>query len=157
MSAAPGGYEKVVSMRILRNALAIVIGLAIGGGINMAIVVVGPSVIPPPADVDVTDMESIRASIHLFEVKHYVTPFLAHAAGTLAGSLVAFVIAASYRSIIAYGIGVAFLAGGIAASFMIPAPQWFIVLDLLFAYIPMAWIGVYLGRCFARRNTNDFR
>ncbi len=146
----------MVSMNIFRNTLAVVIGLAVGGGINMAIVVLGPSVIPPPAGVDVTNTESIRASIHLFELKHFVTPFLAHAVGTLVGSLIAFVIAASYRSIISYGIGVAFLMGGIAASFMIPAPQWFIALDLVAAYIPMAWIGQHLGQRIKGRDSVEF-
>jgi hypothetical protein len=132
-------------MTLLRNILALVIGVAAGGGVNMAIIVLGPSVIPPPAGVDVSSTESIRASIHLFEVKHFVSPFLAHAIGTLVGALAAFLIAASHRSIISYGIGVIFLAGGIVASFMIPAPPWFIALDLLAAYIPMAWIGQHLG------------
>jgi hypothetical protein len=135
-------------MTLLRNTLAVVVGLAIGGGVNMAIVVLGPSVIPPPAGVDVNSMESIRASIHLFEVKHFVSPFLAHAIGTLVGALAAFLVAASHRAIISYSIGVVFLAGGIAASFMIPAPQWFIALDLLAAYMPMAWVGQHLGRRF---------
>jgi hypothetical protein len=133
-------------MTLLRNILALVIGVAAGGGVNMAIIVLGPSLIPPPAGVDVSSTESIRASIHLFEVKHFVSPFLAHALGTLVGSMAAFLIAASHQTVISYGIGVIFLAGGIAASFMIPAPPWFIALDLLAAYIPMAWIGQHLGR-----------
>jgi hypothetical protein len=29
---------------------------------------------------------------------------------------------------------------------MIPAPMWFIALDLAVAYLPMAWVGVSLGR-----------
>jgi hypothetical protein len=139
-------YDQVATMALFKNILAVVIALAVGGGVNMAIVVLGPSVIPPPAGVDVTSTESIRASIHLFEVKNFVTPFLAHAVGTLVGALLAFLIAASHRSMISYGIGVVFLAGGIAASFMIPAPQWFIALDLVAAYIPMAWIGQHVGR-----------
>ena len=28
---------------------------------------------------------------------------------------------------------------------MIPAPTWFIVLDLLAAYLPMAWLGIQIG------------
>jgi hypothetical protein len=28
---------------------------------------------------------------------------------------------------------------------MIPAPTWFIALDLLAAYIPMAWLGIQIG------------
>lgn len=131
-------------MDIIRNILAVVVGLGVGSAVNMAIVIYGPGVIPPPDGVDVTNAESIRESIHLFEAKHFVTPFLAHAAGTFIGAIVAFVIAAKRQIIIAYIIGAVFLAGGITASFMIPAPVWFIIIDLTFAYIPMAWAGANL-------------
>ena len=132
-------------MIILRNILAVVFGLVAGGGVNMSLIVAGSSMIPPPAGVDVSDAQSIAASMHLFEPKHFVFPFLAHALGTLAGATTAFLIAASNKSVLAYVIGVASLAGGIAASFMIPAPVWFIILDLLVAYIPMAWLGTLIG------------
>ena len=66
--------------------------------------------------------------------------------GTLAGALTAYLIAATYRASLAYGIGAVFLSGGVAASFMIPAPAWFIALDLLAAYLPMAWWSVQIGR-----------
>jgi hypothetical protein len=46
---------------------------------------------------------------------------------------------------ISFIIGGVFLAGGIAAAFTIPAPGWFITVDLVAAYIPMAWIGIWLG------------
>ncbi len=54
-------------MIIFRNILAVLLGLVIGNAVNVAIVVFDPEVIPPPAGVDVTNTESIRASIHLFE------------------------------------------------------------------------------------------
>jgi hypothetical protein len=130
---------------ILRNTLAVIIGLVVGGTVNMTLIVVSPHVIPPPSGVDVTDAQSISNSIHLFEPKHFVFPFLAHALGTLTGALLAFLVAASYRSVFAYAIGVLFLAGGIGAAFMIPAPAWFLILDLAAAYIPMAWLATQLG------------
>lgn len=133
-------------MSILRNILAVVIGLIAGAVLNSALVTAGPNVIPPPAGVNVSDPESLKASIHLFEPKHFVFPFLAHALGTLAGAAVAFLIAATRRAVFAYIIGAIFLAGGIAVSFMIPAPVWFIFLDLVGAYIPTAWLGIQLGR-----------
>jgi hypothetical protein len=34
---------------LLRNALAILAGIGIGGGVNMALITVSPSLIPPPA------------------------------------------------------------------------------------------------------------
>ena len=131
--------------QLLKNALALLVGLVIGGGVNMALIVLSPSLIAPPAGVDVNNAESLAASIHLFEPRHFLMPFLAHALGTLAGALAAYLIAATYRVPLAYAIGTVFLCGGIAASFMIPAPKWFIALDLLAAYLPMAWVGILAG------------
>lgn len=85
--------------------------------------------------------ESIKASAHLFETRHFVFPFLAHAVGTLVGALTASLIGASVRLYLALIVGGLFLIGGIAAALMIPAPAWFIAADLLIAYIPMAWLG----------------
>ncbi|MFN2239832.1 MAG: hypothetical protein ABR524_10615 [Thermoanaerobaculia bacterium] len=129
----------------LKNVLALIAGIVIGGVVNMAIVVLGPSLIPPPAGVDTSNAESLARSIHLFEPRHFVMPFLAHALGTLAGALAAYAIAITYRRGIAMAIGGFFLLGGLAASVMIPAPAWFIALDLLAAYLPMAWLGAWLG------------
>jgi hypothetical protein len=133
-------------MTIMRNILAVIVGLVAGGAINMALVTLGPMLIPPPPGLDATDGRSLSANVHLLQARHFVFPFLAHAFGTLAGALSAFLVAGSRRAVFAYTIGTVFLAGGIAASFMIPAPLWFIVLDLVLAYIPMAWIGTVAGR-----------
>ena len=129
----------------LRNVLAIIAGIVIGGAVNMALVMLGPSLIPPPAGVDPTNAESLAQSIHLFEPRHFVMPFLAHALGTLVGALVAYAIAVTYRRGIALAVGVFFLLGGVAESFMITAPAWFIALDLIAAYLPMAWLGAWIG------------
>lgn len=127
---------------LLRNVLAIVAGIAIGGAVNMALITLGPALIPPPAGVDVTSAESLARSIHLFEPRHFVMPFLAHAVGAFAGALAACLLASSHKALIAYVIGGFFLCGGIAAGFMIPAPYWFIAVDLLAAYLPMAWLAI---------------
>jgi hypothetical protein len=132
-------------IRIVRNILAVLLGLVAGSAVNMAIVVAGPALIPPPAGVDVTNAESLAQSIHLFGPQHFVMPFLAHALGTLVGALVAYLVAASHKARFAWAIGVLFLAGGVAASFMIPAPAWFMAADLLLAYLPMAWLAIRIG------------
>lgn len=131
---------------ILRNCLAVIAGLVLGSIVNMALVVAGPMLVPPPAGVDLSDAKSLAAGVHLLEPRHFLFPFLAHAAGTLAGACVAYLIASTRRPALAYLVGLLFLAGGIAAAFMIPAPAWFIALDLLVAYLPMAWLGICLGR-----------
>ena len=128
----------------IRNVLAIIVGLIAGSAVNMGLVMAGAQIIPPPAGVDVTDVESIKSHLHLFEFRHFVVPFLAHAVGTLVGAYVAAIIAASYKLMLGLVIGVLFLIFGIINVFMLPSPAWFVVVDLLGAYIPMAWIGTRL-------------
>lgn len=130
----------------IRNVLAVIVGLIAGSAVNMGLVMVGAQIIPPPAGVDVTNVESIKASIHLFEFKHFIVPFLAHALGTLVGAYVTVIIAATYRMMLGLVIGVLFLLGGITNAFMLPSPAWFVVVDLVGAYIPMAWIGTRLTK-----------
>lgn len=132
-------------MPLLRIALALILGIAIGGGINMALVILGPTLIAPPPGVDMASAEGLRASMHLLQPRHLLMPFLAHAVGTFVGALAGSVLAVSHRSLVAYAIGTIFLCGGIAASFMIPALTWFMVLDLTVAYLPMAWLGVSIA------------
>jgi hypothetical protein len=36
---------------------------------------------------------------------------------------------------------------------MIPAPTWFMVLDLVVAYLPMAALGILIGRRLQQGNT----
>ena len=133
-------------LNLLKVGLSLILGIALGGSVNMALIMLGPTLIPPPPGVDMTTAEGLRASMRLLEPRHFLMPFLAHALGTLVGALAAAVVAVSHRSIVAYAIGIAFLCGGIAASFMIPAPAWFIVLDLAAAYLPMAWLGLSIAR-----------
>lgn len=139
-------------LNLLRNALALLGGIAIGGAVNMALITLSPSVIAPPAGVDVNNAASLSASMHLFEPRHFLMPFLAHAVGTLAGALAAYLISATHKEAMAYVVGAVFLCGGVAASFMIPAPAWFIALDLVAAYLPMAWVGIQIGARMTRWN-----
>ena len=127
--------------RVIRLILAIVAGLVIGGVVNMSLIMVSGSVIPPPAGANVTTTEGLKASMHLFEPRHFVFPFLAHSLGTLVGALVAALLTPGRTSGLAYVVGLAFLLGGIASVYMLPAPLWFSALDLVAAYLPMAWLG----------------
>lgn len=125
----------------IKNILAVIAGLIIGSIVNMGIIMISGSIISPPEGADVTTMEGLKESIHLFQPKHFIFPFLAHALGTLVGAFVTALIAANHKIKFALAIGAIFLIGGIVNAFMLPAPTWFIVLDVTVAYIPMAWLG----------------
>ncbi|MER3429631.1 MAG: hypothetical protein C4324_01055 [Blastocatellia bacterium] len=132
-------------MTILRNFLAVMLGLLIGGFVNMAIVTAGSLLILPPPGIDPTNVESLRAGIDRLKPVHYVAPFLAHALSTFAGALVAALVSGSGRRIVAGIVGLFFLSAGIAAAAMMPAPRWFVFIDLVFSYVPMAWLGFRLS------------
>ena len=127
--------------KIVRNVLAVITGIVLGSVVNMGIINLQYSFIALPEGVDVTNTESLQSSMHLFEPKHFIFPFLAHAIGTLVGAHLSARIAASHKMYFALGIGIFFLIGGISMVFMMPAPIWFIVVDLSLAYIPMSWLG----------------
>ena len=130
---------------IIRNVLAVIVGIVLCMLVNGGIISMSAAVIPPPAGMNVNNLESIRANAHLFRPKHFVMPFLAHALGSLIGGLAAALIAATRKVTFALVIGIVHLLGGIAAAIMIPAPMWFIALDLVVAYVPMSWLGGKLG------------
>lgn len=129
----------------VKNILAVIAGIGVGMIVNMGLIMISSSLIPPPEGIDNATMEGLKAGMHLFEPKHFIMPFLAHALGTLAGALVAAKLAASHHMKFAIGIGVFFLLGGLANIFMLPSPTWFTVLDLGVAYIPMGLLAGQLA------------
>ncbi|MFT6996229.1 MAG: hypothetical protein ACJA1P_002977 [Maribacter sp.] len=131
---------------ILKNVLAVVAGLVAVSIVNMGIVMLSGSIIPPPEGGDITTMEGLKATMHLFEPKHFIFPFLAHALGTLVGAFIAAKIAATRKMSMALVIGAFFLIGGSINIFMLGGPAWFTALDLAMGYIPMAYLGGRLGR-----------
>ncbi|MCR9261782.1 MAG: hypothetical protein NXH95_18855 [Pseudomonadaceae bacterium] len=132
-------------MDIVRLIIAVVTGVVAGSAVNMGLILLGPSIIPPPAGVDMSTTQGMQAGIHLLTAKHFVFPFLAHALGTFTGALVTYLISRKYRNRAAWGMGLFFLAGGVVAANLIPAPGWFIATDLALAYLPMAWLAILLG------------
>jgi hypothetical protein len=140
---------------LLRNIAAVLLGFVLGSIVNRALITVSPHVIPPPPGVDVANVARLKASLHVYQPKHFLFPFLAHALGTFAGALIAFVVAGSRRAVFAYALGLLFLAGGITACFLIPAPAWFMALDLIAAYLPMAWLATRLGGRLASRTPSS--
>ncbi|MEO9805801.1 MAG: hypothetical protein ABJF04_21265 [Reichenbachiella sp.] len=127
---------------ILKNILAaLVTGIIIGSIVNIGLIMLGHVIIPPPEGMNPMDMESLKAHMPLFETKHFIAPFLAHALGTLVGAFTAAKIASNHQMKFALAIGVWFLYGGASMVMDFPSPMWFNVLDLVGAYLPMAWIG----------------
>jgi hypothetical protein len=127
--------------QLLRNILSVLAGLIIGSVVNMALVLVSGYIIPLPEGAVVNTVEGLKASIHLFEPRHFLFPFLAHAIGTLVGAFSAVKLAGNSLLRPAIIVSLLFLAGGIQMVLDVPAPLWFNIVDLTLAYLPMAWLG----------------
>jgi len=125
---------------ILRNILAVIGGWAAGSAINMGLIKIGHKVFPIEG-IDPNDMEALAAIMQTLDAKYFIFPFLAHAVGTFFGAMIAGLLAASHKLKLSFVIGGLFLIGGIMVNYMLPGPSWFAALDILIAYIPMAWIG----------------
>ena len=130
----------------LKGLLAVVLGFIAGSAVNMGLILLGTQLVPPPAGVDTSTAEGLKAAMPLLQARHFLFPFLAHALGTFAGALVATWAVGRVDRLPALLIGLLFLMGGIASCFMLPAPRWFEVLDVLLAYLPFAWLGYLLTR-----------
>lgn len=129
---------------IVRNILAVILGVFGGGALNMGIIMISSSVIPPPEGTNLTTMEGLVEAMAIMEPKHFLMPFLAHALGTLVGAIIAALVAANRKTLFAYIVGGWFLIGGILNIVMLPSPLWFTIVDLTLAYIPMAFIATKL-------------
>ena len=125
---------------MLKNILAVITGWIVGSIINMSLVKIGHMILPIEG-LDPSDMNALAEVMPTLEPKYFIFPFLAQALGTLVGAFIAYNLAATHKMKFALGIGAIFFLLGIMVSFMIPAPTWFAVTDILLAYIPMAWIG----------------
>ncbi len=135
---------------ILRNILAVVAGLIVGSLVNMGLVMMSGSIIPLPAGADTSTTEGLKEAMPLFEAKHFIFPFLAHACGTLVGAFVAYLLAGNHKLKFALGIGCFFFLGGLSSILMLPSPLWFSLLDLMGAYLPMAWFGSQLAKSLSK-------
>ena len=119
---------------IFKNILAILGGVVIGMVVNMGLIITGNQLIP--FEDEMNPMNAMN-----WELKYFIFPFLAHAIGTLVGAFIVARYSASYHMILSISVGVFFLLGGISMVFIMPAPLWFILVDIFLAYIPMGWYG----------------
>ena len=64
---------------IIRNILAVLVGVFVGSIVNMSLINISGSIIPPPEGFDLTTEAGLKASMPFLEPKHFIFPFLAHA------------------------------------------------------------------------------
>lgn len=127
--------------RNIINILAILVGVLIGGIVNMAIVTSGGFLIAPPQGADLTTEKGLLAAMPLMEPKHFLMPFLAHAIGTFVAAYLATRFSKTKAIRIPIIIAALFFIGGLIDVLELHAPIWFSCTDLALAYFPMAFLA----------------
>jgi hypothetical protein len=134
-------------LHILKRTIVIFISLFSGAMLNGAIINISNKVIAPPKGFDLKTMEGLQAAMPHMGPEHFLFPFLAHAMGTLISAILITRFLKSQQLIFSLMAGILFLLGGVSMVIMLPStPIWFVLLDLIVAYIPMALLGNKLGR-----------
>ncbi|HEX4887618.1 MAG TPA: hypothetical protein VFV37_06185 [Luteibaculaceae bacterium] len=136
-------------MRFLAVISCVLVGAVLGSAINMLIIFIGPKLIAPPEGVDVTTTEGLRAGMALMSPKHFIFPWLAHALGTFVGAWTAGKLMPKKSLLCALLVGGFFMIGGLASAFLLPAPTWFVAVDIALAYLPTAYLA---WRLFLKTN-----
>ena len=131
--------------KILRNTLALTIGAAVGIILNGWLINISGSIIPLPEGVDPNNLDSIQTHMHMYSWKHFVIPFWAHALGAFVSAFIAAKIWLGNTMIPGYIFGLFFLIGGISMVYLIKSPIIPSLVDLVFAYLPMGWLGARLA------------
>ena len=132
---------------MIRNVLAVIVGLTIGMVINMAIIMINTAVLHPvPEGLDMYDNAQMNAYIATLPWHAFLIVIAAHISQSFTGAWVAARLAASKPMLLAMIIGALSLAGGIANMAQLDHPAFmYIELPL---YLAAAW---WAGRMEVQR------
>ena len=136
---------------MLRNVVAVVVGLALGMAVNLGLIQLNVQVLNPmPSGMDMNDSEQFNAYLATLPTSAFVVTMLAHLGQAFVGGWVAARLGASRPMLLAMIVGVVSLAGGIAAMMMFKGPDWMAV--ELPLYLVVAWLA---GRIEQKRRARQ--
>lgn len=127
-----------------KNILAVVLGLIASFIIILLLEGVGHAIYPPPADLDINDIDAIKAFTSTAPSIVFILVIIAYAVGSIIGGLVSAVVAVNNKMSKAITVGGILMGLGAYNLFMIPHPIWTIVISI-FVFIPCSYAGGYWG------------
>ena len=135
-----------------RNIAAGIAGVVIAVGLVWLVEKIGHAVYPPPADLDFSDAEAVKAYIAALPLGAPLFVAAAWFIGTLCGTCAACAIGTAKPRIFAMVVGGLILFATIVNLVMIPHPMWFSALGIVGVLIG-AWLGTMCNRATAGNAT----
>ena len=124
---------------MIRNTLAVIIGLAVGMIFNTGMVLLNTELHPMPDGVDFNDAEGKSAYIAALPSMGWLLIVVAHVGQAFIGGLLAAAIGRSASMVVAMIVGVISMLLGIANLMSMPLPAWvWIEMPL---YLLAAWFA----------------
>ena len=123
---------------MIRNILAVVVGLIVGMIFNMCVVLLNTTLYPMPEGVTFEDADGTAAYFAELPVTAFLIVIVAHVGQAFFGGLVAAVISRNASMVVAMIVGVLSMIAGIANMMLMPMPAWMWIelpLYLLAAYV----------------------
>ena len=127
-----------------KNILAVVLGLIASFIIILLLEGVGHVIYPPPTDLDMEDIDAIKAFTASAPNIVFILAIVAYAIGSIIGGLVSAVIAINNKMSQAITVGGILMGLGAYNLFMIPHPIWTIIISI-FVFIPCSYLGGWWG------------
>jgi hypothetical protein len=127
-----------------RKILAVIGGVVLGGIVVFVVEWVSSLIYPPPAGLDMTDKEAMKAYVATLPIGALLFVLLAYVLGSLSGGWLAAKIARDSKIRLSLIAGGVLLLFGIINLVTIPHPLWFAVLTVL-VFLPAAYFGGKLG------------
>ena len=131
--------RSILMVRILIAIVAVIVGLFIGGTVNLGTGMLNVLIFPMPDGVSWNDSEAINEWIKDLPQSAFILVLVAHVSQAFVGGFVAALIAKRNMMCVAMAVGVLSLAAGIMNLLMIPAPSWLWVEMPL--YLVAAWVA----------------
>jgi MFS family permease len=125
---------------VIRNIVAVVVGLAAGMAVNMSLVMLNAYVLfPMPEGMDMNDPEQMNAWVATLPTAAFFVVIAAHLGQSFVGGWVAARLGSSRPMLLAMIVGLASLAGGIMSMMSIKGPAWLVI--ELPLYLVVAWLA----------------
>ena len=130
---------------MIKNILAVILGLIIGNIAIMSLHYLGLYFYPLPEGVDMSDMTAIAEYVKIAPLGSLLMVMLAHIGGTFIAGVSTTLL--SKEIVVAYIVGGFFTISGIWNLYLLPHPMWFNIEVVL--YLPAAVFGFKL---FAKKS-----
>ena len=137
-----------------KKILSVLAGIIGGGMIILLVEKLGHTVYPPPPDFDYKDVEALRLLIENAPLGALLFVVLAWALGSLAGGLIAALIAVEDKTKQALFVGGILMVLGVINMMSIPHPVWMQIAGLT-VYLPFAYWGGTLGSKMNKRKNTE--